>query len=134
MNCQIIPAIDLMEGRCVRLRQGCFEARTDYEPTPLEMARLFERLGYEWLHLIDLDGARDGATKNLGSIQTILSNTSLKVQVGGGLRLFSSMADLLNRGVSRVMVGSVAISDPEVIRDVMDRYGPDSVVAAMDLK
>jgi phosphoribosylformimino-5-aminoimidazole carboxamide ribotide isomerase len=134
MNCQILPAIDLMDGGCVRLRQGRFDERTDYAPTPLAMARLFERMGYEWLHIIDLDGARAGVSKNFLPICEILEKTSLKVQVGGGLRSFSAMADMLNAGVSRVLVGSAAVKDPEVVREVIERYGSESVVAAMDLK
>jgi cyclase len=130
----VLPAIDLMEGRCVRLKQGRYEDRTTYGRSPLEMARLFERMGYEWLHIIDLEGAKAGFPKNLETVRVLLSQTSLKVQLGGGLRTYEAIADVLLAGVTRVLIGSMAVKEPAVLKRVLDKFGPDRVVVAMDVK
>lgn len=129
----IIPAIDLMDGQCVRLKQGRFDERTDYAPTPLQMAELFERMGYKWLHIIDLDGARDGASKNFAVIREVLGKTNLQIQIGGGLRSFEDIERVLEMGVQRVLLGSLAVKAPEVIKKAIERFGPERVVVAMDV-
>lgn len=134
MICTLLPAIDLMDGRCVRLSQGKFENRTEYAQTPVVMARLFERMGYSWLHIIDLDGARSGALQNGAVIREILAQTSLKLQVGGGLRSFDAIARLLDAGVARVLIGSVAVKNPSIVREVIERYGPERLVVAVDVR
>jgi cyclase len=130
----ILPAIDLMDGQCVRLRQGDYDQRTDYGQSPLGMAEQFERMGYKWLHIIDLDGARAGEPRNLKTIQAIVSQTSLKVQVGGGLRSLAAMERLLEAGVTRVMVGSMAVKQPEMLQQAIDRFGAERVVVTMDVR
>ena len=82
----VLPAIDLMNGQCVRLQQGRYDRQTIYGQTPIQMAQLFERMGYDWLHVIDLDGARAGESQNLKTIEAMVKQTALRVQVGGGIR------------------------------------------------
>lgn len=130
----ILPAIDLMEGQCVRLKQGRYEDRTTYGQSPLEMAQFFERMGYEWLHIIDLEGAKAGFLKNLETVQSILRQTSLKVQLGGGLRTYDAIAEALGAGVTRVLIGSMAVKEPKVLKRALDEFGPDRIVVAMDVK
>lgn len=130
----ILPAIDLMEGQCVRLKQGRYEDRTTYGQSPLEMAQLFERMGYEWLHIIDLDGAKAGSLKNLETVQSLLRQTSLKVQLGGGLRTYDAIAEALDAGVTRVLIGSMAVKEPKVLKRALNQFGPDRIVVAMDVK
>ncbi len=131
---EIIPAIDLMDGQCVRLKQGRFDQRTDYAMTPVQMARLFERMGYEWLHIIDLDGAREGVSRNLETVRAILENTDLQVQLGGGLRSLEDIERVLEFGVDRVLVGSMAVRAPAEMRMAIERFGPARVVPAMDVQ
>lgn len=131
---KIWPAIDLMDGQCVRLKQGQYDQRTTYPQTPLQMARLFERMGYAGIHIIDLDGAKEGSSKNLETIRAIVDATPLAIQVGGGLRTLESIQTLLDVGVDRVLIGSMAVKEPETLRQAIERFGADRVVVAMDVK
>ncbi|MFA5843059.1 MAG: imidazole glycerol phosphate synthase subunit HisF [Candidatus Gracilibacteria bacterium] len=129
-----IPAIDLIGGRCVRLTQGAYDACTSYDSSPIQMARLFERMGYEWLHIIDLEGARAGELKNLKIIREIVAQTSLKVQVGGGIRSLSAIKELLNSGVARVLIGSLAVKEPDVVAQAIQQFGTERIAVAMDVR
>lgn len=129
-----IPAIDLINGRCVRLTQGLYDACTSYDLSPIQMARLFERMGYEWLHIIDLEGARAGELKNLKTIREIVAQTSLKVQVGGGIRSLKAMEELFNSGVARVLIGSLAVKEPEVVAQAIQCFGTERIAVAMDVR
>ena len=130
----IIPAIDLINGQCVRLKQGCYDAKTSYQISPILMARLYEKMGYKWLHIIDLDGARSGKSKNKDMIQKILANTNMKVQVGGGIRDLRTIEEMFDIGVNRVILGSVAVQNPQLVNEAIKRFGKERVVVAMDLK
>jgi cyclase len=130
----IFPAIDLMDGQCVRLKQGDFARRVDYAPSPLEMARLFERMGYEWLHVVDLDGAREGSLQNASTIEALVKQTNLKLQVGGGIRDLVSIEKWLKIGVSRVMLGTVAVKNPELVAAAVAEFGAEKIVVAVDFK
>ncbi len=107
----ILPAIDLRDGKCVRLLQGDYSQQINYSEDPVEVARQFEAAGAGWLHLVDLDGAKEGRPCNLPTIRRILAATKLKVEVGGGLREAESIEDLLDAGVQRCIVGTKALVD-----------------------
>lgn len=131
---QIFPAIDLKDGRCVRLAQGDFNAATVYRHDPATQARLFAEAGAVWLHVVDLDGAKAGAARQTGLIADIAKGTSLKVQAGGGIRDEETIDRLLNAGVARVVIGSLAVSDPARVKQWLKKFGPESVVLALDVR
>ncbi|NNC36970.1 MAG: 1-(5-phosphoribosyl)-5-[(5-phosphoribosylamino)methylideneamino]imidazole-4-carboxamide isomerase [Acidimicrobiales bacterium] len=129
----IFPAIDLMDGGCVRLFKGDFNQRTDYELSPVEMATKFADAGAEWIHVVDLDGAQSGRAEQAPLIIEIAQQTGLKIQTGGGIRELSQIQTLLNGGVERVVIGSLAISNPEMIKYWMSELGPERIVLALDV-
>jgi phosphoribosylformimino-5-aminoimidazole carboxamide ribotide isomerase len=130
----ILPAIDLMNGACVRLEQGAFENATRYQVDPLVTARSFEEAGARWLHLVDLDGARTGKPKNRDWVQMICRESGLKVQTGGGIRSEFDAAEILRNGVDRAVLGSLAVRDPEAIFRLVDRFGADRITVALDIR
>jgi phosphoribosylformimino-5-aminoimidazole carboxamide ribotide isomerase len=107
----ILPAIDLREGKCVRLLQGDYNQQIDYSSDPVAVARQFEQTGARWLHLVDLDGAREGRLHNLPVIERILRETKLKLEVGGGLRDTATIESLLAAGAARCVIGTQALED-----------------------
>lgn len=129
----IYPAIDLMDGGCVRLFKGDFNQRTDYEISPVEMAKDFAAAGAEWVHIVDLDGAKSGHTQQTGLIVDIAQESGLKVQTGGGIRDLSQIQTLLNGGVDRVVIGSLAESNPEMVKYWMSELGPERLTLALDV-
>lgn len=129
----IFPAIDLMDGGCVRLFKGDFNQRTDYDTSPVDMARGFADAGAEWIHIVDLDGAKSGYAEQAALIIEIAQQSGLKVQTGGGIRDISQIQTLLNGGVERVVIGSLAISNPEMIKYWMSELGPERIVLALDV-
>jgi phosphoribosylformimino-5-aminoimidazole carboxamide ribotide isomerase len=130
----ILPAIDLMNGRCVRLEKGAFAHATLYEADPLTMAAAFEGAGAQWVHVIDLDGARTGKEGNREWVLRIAAETDLKVQSGGGLRSEDEVAELLEGGVERAIVGSMAVRDPDAIDRLVTRFGSERLTVALDLR
>ena len=131
---ELIPAIDLRGGRCVRLFQGNFAAETCYEVTPAGLYERFTALGARWLHVVDLDGARDGAQAHLEVIDELARRGRLNLQVGGGLRARATVERTLGCGVGRVVIGSLAVSDPDVVVGWLRKYGPEAVVLAFDVR
>lgn len=129
----IIPAIDLMGGGCVRLYKGDFSQRTDYEVTPLEVAKICADEGAEWIHIVDLDGAKHGKTEQAELIISVAKESGLKVQTGGGLRDLSHIHRLLDGGVERVVIGSLAVTNPQMVRFWLSELGPDRIVLALDV-
>jgi len=129
-----LPAIDLMGGACVRLHKGDFASKVTYSDNPLEQAQAFEAAGAEWLHVVDLDGARDGARVHGSVIAEIVEKTGLKVQTGGGIRERAQVEALLGTGAKRVVVGSLCVSAPDVVQGWMADFGADRIVAALDVK
>jgi len=111
----LIPAIDLRHGQCVRLEQGDFERDTHYSTDPLEVARRFEARGATWLHLVDLDGARDGEPRHIDVLEQIASRTRLKVEFGGGLRSSAAIEQALGAGAARVVLGTAALEDADLL-------------------
>ncbi|WP_338818080.1 1-(5-phosphoribosyl)-5-[(5-phosphoribosylamino)methylideneamino] imidazole-4-carboxamide isomerase [Moorella thermoacetica] len=127
----VMPAIDLREGRCVRLYQGRIEAETVYSTDPVAVARGWVERGARWLHVVDLDGAFAGRPRNLEVIAAIIRAAGVPVQVGGGIRSLESLAGVLAAGASRVVLGTVAITNPEVVATAVERYG-ERVVVGID--
>jgi phosphoribosylformimino-5-aminoimidazole carboxamide ribotide isomerase len=118
----ILPAIDLKDGKAVRLTKGLMNTAKIYSDEPWQVAKRFEELGSEWLHLVDLNGAFAGEPKNLEQIKKIIKNTDLKVEIGGGIRDEYTIKMYLDLGVSRVILGSVAVKNPQFVRDMASKY------------
>jgi len=130
----MIPAIDLKNGRCVRLLQGEAAAETVYSNAPAAMARSFEDAGAKRLHLVDLDGAFQGKGANLASIRAILKNISIPVQLGGGLRNAENIEQMFELGVSSVIVGTMAVKNPDVLEEVIQRFSGEQVILGIDAR
>jgi phosphoribosylformimino-5-aminoimidazole carboxamide ribotide isomerase len=131
---RIIPAIDLKDGNCVRLLKGDFDKVTEYSSNPVEIGQRFSALEVEDLHIVDLDGAKTGTQRNHAIVGEIARNTGLSVQLGGGIRTRDDVAAWLSSGVTRCVVGSVAIKEPAVVKSWIDEFGSDAIVLALDVK
>jgi phosphoribosylformimino-5-aminoimidazole carboxamide ribotide isomerase len=130
----VYPAIDLIDGRVVRLEKGDFGRETRYEIDALELARRYEAAGATWLHVVDLDGARSGESGHLAAIERIARSTGLMVQAGGGVRGPAEFERLLGAGVARVVIGSLAIKDPSAVRRIAARHGSHRITLALDAR
>jgi cyclase len=130
----IIPAIDLMDGKCVRLRQGRFEEKTEYAQDPVAVAKSFVEDGAQYLHVIDLDGAKAGEPKNTDIIMSIVKSVSVPVQTGGGMRSEENVKKYLEAGVARVILGTSALAKPEMVQCLVAEYGPGRIVVSVDGK
>jgi len=126
----LYPAIDLSGGKVVRLLRGDYSKMTVYSDAPFDVARTFKNSGAEFLHLVDLDGAKTGSTVNIDIISHIVSGSGLKVEVGGGIRNFESLERYLGLGVARVIIGTAAVKDPEFLEEAVRRFGARIAVAA----
>jgi phosphoribosylformimino-5-aminoimidazole carboxamide ribotide isomerase len=131
---ELIPAIDLRGGRCVRLLNGRFDAETDYGGDPVDLARGYRSLGAQRLHVVDLDGARDGTPGNWDLIARLAALPDIALQVGGGVRSEARLTALLALGVARVVIGSLAVLEPALLRRWLDVHGPDRIVLALDVR
>lgn len=129
----ILPAIDLRDGKCVRLYQGDFDQQTTYDIHPVEMAKRFEGEGAEWLHLVDLDGAKSGEPRHLDLLHEIVTQTQLKVEFGGGIRTCESARAALELGAERVVVGTKLVQDQALASDLFGRMG-NKIVAGIDTR
>jgi phosphoribosylformimino-5-aminoimidazole carboxamide ribotide isomerase len=130
---QIWPAIDLRGGKCVRLRQGDYERETVFADDPAAVARQFAAAGARCVHIVDLEGAREGLPVNLPSVQAILAAVDLECELGGGIRDEQSVSELLNFGLSRLVIGTSAITDPDGFRNVCRKY-PGKLVLGIDAR
>ncbi|MBI5700568.1 1-(5-phosphoribosyl)-5-[(5-phosphoribosylamino)methylideneamino]imidazole-4-carboxamide isomerase [Candidatus Saganbacteria bacterium] len=130
---EIIPAVDILNGKCVRLKQGSFDKETVFFQNPLDAAKHFVEKGAKRLHIVDLDGARTGTPKNFEIIKTISENITIPIQVGGGYRKMEDIEALVSLGISRVVLGTSAIFNPNLIMNVCERYD-DQIVVAVDAK
>ncbi|MEJ4085346.1 1-(5-phosphoribosyl)-5-[(5-phosphoribosylamino)methylideneamino]imidazole-4-carboxamide isomerase [Bacillus altitudinis] len=119
----LYPAIDMRNGKCVRLVQGDYDQETIYGDSPLDMARQFANEGAKWIHLVDLDGAKAGKRVNHEHVLAIASSLDVNVQIGGGIRTEEDVAFYLNNGVSRVILGSSAVSNPVFVKKMLAQYG-----------
>ena len=129
----IIPAVDLINGRVVRLFQGDYGQKTEYSWTPQERFDLYVSEGARQLHLVDLDGAKDASKRQLATIRDLIRNTPAPIQIGGGIRSESDVADLLAAGAERVVIGSKAVKEPDTVAAWMKKYGAEHIVLALDV-
>jgi len=129
----IFPAVDILDGKCVRLKQGRYDAVTIYADDPAEMALFWEEQGASWLHIVDLDGAASGSTANLKAVEKICQKVTIPVQYGGGLRSEAAVERLLNLGVQRVVLGTVLVKKPELAAAMLKTFG-DKIVAGIDAR
>ena len=129
----IFPAIDLYEGKAVRLYKGRYEDMTVYSEDPLSVARDFEKKGATYIHMVDLEGAKDGTTPNLSVVERVAKNTALRVEIGGGIRSMETIEKYLSAGVYRVILGTAAITDKEFLKEAIAKYGERIAVGA-DIK
>jgi len=129
---QILPAIDLKNGKCVRLLQGKKDRETIYSDDPARMALRWQNEGASYLHLVDLDGAFEGTSRNVEAIRSIVEATDIPAELGGGIRDMGAITRLLSLGLARVILGTAAITEPELVRKAIERFGPQKIVVGID--
>ena len=130
---EIYPAIDLFEGKAVRLVKGDYAQMTVYSDNPLQVAKDFENKGAKFVHLVDLEGAKNGNTPNIEVVESIAKNTNLLVEIGGGIRSMETVEKYLSHGVSRVILGTSAVTDPTFLSQAIKKYG-DKIAVGIDVK
>ncbi|SIQ93313.1 1-(5-phosphoribosyl)-5-[(5-phosphoribosylamino)methylideneamino]imidazole-4-carboxamide isomerase [Halanaerobium kushneri] len=130
----VLPAIDLKAGEVVRLKQGDFDRKTVYSQDPLAVAKEFVEKGAKWLHLVDLDGASQGESQNFAVIKQIAAETELKIQTGGGIRKKEDVKRLLDLGVKRVIIGTLAVKNPELLAEIIEEFGAESILVSIDAR
>jgi phosphoribosylformimino-5-aminoimidazole carboxamide ribotide isomerase len=134
MSIEIIPAIDILHGKCVRLTQGDYESGKIYNEHPLEVARQFEDAGLKRVHLVDLDGAKDGRVKNWNVLENIAGKTRLTIDFGGGIGTAKDLQIVFESGAAFATVGSIAVKSENLLRDWMLRYGPEKFLLGADVR
>ena len=127
----LFPAIDLKAGRCVRLTEGRLDAETVFNEDPAAQAVIFQTAGFHWLHVVDLDGAASGQPQHAGAIARILTVANIPVQIGGGVRSMDTIAYWLDAGVTRVILGTAAVRDPQLVREAAREY-PERIAVSLD--
>ena len=130
----LMPSIDLRGGHCVRLRQGDFAAETRYLLDPLQLLRRYRDLGAPWLHVVDLDGARDGAAGNRNALAALAREPGMALQAGGGVRSREAVHELLQLGVARVVIGSAAVEAADQVGAWFGEFGPEQICLAFDVR
>jgi len=131
---RIIPAIDIIEGKCVRLTKGDYNTKKVYNENPLEVAKQFEASGIEYLHLVDLDGAKEKHIVNYKTLEQIASKTSLRIDFGGGLKTNEDLYIAFNSGAKQITGGSIAIKDPKTFEGWIQKYGSQKIILGADCK
>lgn len=131
---KIIPAIDIINGHCVRLSQGDYQRITNYSESPAAMAENFEALGFKRLHVVDLDGARSGKVINIKALKEITSRTNLIVDFGGGIKSEEDLKNVFEAGASAVSIGSIAVSDPDIVSLWADSFGAEKFIISADVR
>ncbi|MDR3494252.1 MAG: 1-(5-phosphoribosyl)-5-[(5-phosphoribosylamino)methylideneamino]imidazole-4-carboxamide isomerase [Ancalomicrobiaceae bacterium] len=129
----LFPAIDLKDGACVRLKLGDMEQATVYNDDPADQARAFAEMGFDWLHVVDLNGAFEGRSINGAAVESILEATELRVELGGGIRDLAAIESWLDRGVTRIILGTIAVRSPALVRKAC-RHFPGKIVVGIDAK
>lgn len=130
---RVIPAIDLIGGKCVRLTQGDYQKKKIYNENPLEVARRFEAAGVSYLHLVDLDGARCGKIVNVEALEKIATHTKLKIDFGGGVKSGEDLRIAFEAGAQQVTAGSVAVDNPELVMEWIQKYGGERIILGADV-
>jgi phosphoribosylformimino-5-aminoimidazole carboxamide ribotide isomerase len=133
-NMRLIPAIDLKAGHCVRLLHGDFANETRYAAEPMALLTNYRDLGADWLHVVDLDGAKDGSLGNRSIVVQLAAQKAVKLQVGGGLRNTAAVTQMLDLGVARVVIGSAAVTHVEEVRNWLEHFGPERMALAFDVR
>jgi phosphoribosylformimino-5-aminoimidazole carboxamide ribotide isomerase len=131
---EIIPAIDVIEGKCVRLTQGDFERKKIYYENPLDVAKMFESIGLKRLHIVDLDGAKLGKVTNLKTLETIAANTNLTVDFGGGIKSDDDIQSVFDAGAAFASIGSIAVKESEKFFAWLDKFGSEKILFGADVK
>lgn len=131
---ELVPAIDIIGGRCVRLTKGDYDRKTVYDHSPLEMALLFERLGFRRLHMVDLEGAKSKHVVNIDVLKSITDHTNLTVDFGGGIKSEDDIRKAFDCGAAMVTVGSVAVTQKELFCKWLDTFGPERIVLGADVR
>ena len=126
----ILPAIDLYDKKAVRLYKGDYRQMTVYDEYPLHTADAFAEAGARWIHMVDLEGARDGTTPNMQVVREVAAKTGLNVEIGGGIRSFDVIERYLEAGVARVILGTIAVTEPEFVDEAVERFGEQIAVGA----
>lgn len=129
----IFPAIDLIDGKAVRLVRGDYNQMTVYHNQPLTVAQNFASCGAKYLHVVDLEGARDGSTANLETVRSLISESGLFVEIGGGIRSMETVKTYMDAGASRVIIGTAAVTDPDFLDRALDAYG-DKIAVGVDIR
>src|SRR5438552_9148623 len=129
----ILPAIDIKAGRCVRLYQGDYGQVTTYDTDPVQVAQRWQQAGASWLHVVDLDGAKQGMPVNVDVIKCIRAATTLHIEVGGGMRSLAHIERILELGVERVILGTIALIDRELLQEALERWG-ERIVVGIDAR
>ncbi|RXJ74804.1 1-(5-phosphoribosyl)-5-[(5-phosphoribosylamino)methylideneamino]imidazole-4-carboxamide isomerase [Veronia nyctiphanis] len=129
----IIPALDLIDGQVVRLYQGDYGQKTEYKVDPAEQFNLYHQAGADWLHLVDLTGAKDTTARQIDIITRLIDSTPANIQIGGGVRKESDVVELLRAGAKRVVIGSTSVKEPAQVKRWMEKYGPEHIVLALDI-
>lgn len=129
----MLPAIDILDGKAVRLAKGDYAQVTTYNADPVDQAKVFEQAGAAWLHVVDLDGAKSGQADNIAFIEKILAQTSLQVEVGGGIRSMDTLGRLADAGANRMVLGTALVRDPEFAQVAVETYG-DHVACGIDAR
>ena len=131
---RIIPAIDIIEGKCVRLSQGDYNTKKVYDGSPVDVAKSYEDAGIRYLHLVDLDGAKASHIVNSKVLEDICANTSLKVDFGGGIKSNEDIEIAFEAGAAQITAGSIAVKDPKLVSSWIDRFGADKIILGADVK
>lgn len=131
---QIIPAIDIIGGECVRLTQGDYDKKKTYFKNPLDVAKVFEQAGITRLHVVDLDGAKASCPQNLAVLENISKNTSLEVEFGGGIKSAEALSSVFNAGAKYAICGSIAVTSPESFEQWLSEFGGDRIILGVDTK
>ena len=131
---KLFPAIDIKDGKCVRLKQGLFNEVTVYCEEPYKVARYFEECGADYIHIVDLDGSLKGRSVNASTIKKIVENVNIPVELGGGIRTLDNIKEVLELGVDRVIIGTKAVENPEFVKDAVNAFGAERIVAGVDAK
>lgn len=128
----LLPAIDMKDGRCVRLKKGAFSTASQVADSALETARDFAAAGAKWIHMVDLDGARNGVRQNFPAIYEVIQESGLRVELGGGIKNELDVITVGEAGAARMVIGSAAVTKPEVVDYALKQYGPDRVAVGID--
>ena len=133
LSINIIPAIDLIDGKCVRLTKGDYSQKKQYDASPLDMAMRYQDIGIRRLHLVDLDGAKSSCPRNLHVLEKIATRTSLDIEWGGGIKSDTALRDAFNAGAHHLIIGSVAVSQPELFARWLEQYGGERLILGADV-